>query len=93
MTTNPIGELMTTTDQPMYGIWIEGDRAAAELWPRTAEGAITAITRACRYSRRGAPVEVRRPDGTVLAQYKAGRRADLPDGGIAHMADARASLQ
>ncbi len=80
-----------TTEQPMYGIWVDGDAAAIELWPRTAEGAINATTRAARYSRRGSPAEVRRPDGTMLARYKDGRRADLPPGGIVHMADARAA--
>jgi hypothetical protein len=83
----------TAYDLEAYEIVVDGDSAPTEVWPRTAEGAITAITRAARYSRRGAPVEVRRPDGSMLARYKGGRRADLPDGGIAHMADARASLQ
>jgi hypothetical protein len=82
---------VTTADQPMYEIVIDGEAAPVEMWPRTADGVITAINRAVHYSKRGAPVEVRRPDGRMLARYKAGRRADLPDGGIAHMADMRAN--
>ena len=62
-----------------------------EAWPRTAEGAITAVNRAAQLSRHDGPVELLRPDGRMMARYERGRRADLPAGGIVHLAEARAA--
>ena len=62
-----------------------------EAWPRTAEGAINAVNRAARLSRHDGPVELLRPDGRMMARYEFGRRADLPAGGIVHLAEARAA--
>jgi hypothetical protein len=62
-----------------------------EAWPRTAEGAIMASTRAARLSRGGEPHEVHRPDGRMLGRWVGGRRADLPPGGLIHMHDAKAA--
>jgi hypothetical protein len=79
MTTEQENRMMTTTDpnpDEAYEIVVDGDRAPIEVWPRTAEGAITAITRACRYSRRGSPVEVRRADGRRDRPH--GRRSGEP---------------
>ena len=72
-----------------YGVYIDGQHAAVELWPRTAEGAITATTRAARLSRGGA-AEVRRDDGRMIARFVNGRR-DMPPGGIVHMVEAKAA--
>jgi len=63
-----------------------------EAWPRTAEGAITAVNRAAQLSRHDGPVELLRPDGRMMARYERGRRADLPAGGIVHLAEARAAI-
>jgi hypothetical protein len=92
---------VTTTSNPeqVYAVVVEtmvstGDGVAprlewVEAWPRTAEGAINATTRACRMSRRRDPHEVHLPGGQLLARYEDGRRADLPPGGIIKVADAR----
>jgi hypothetical protein len=45
-----------------------------ECWPRTAEGAITAINRAAHMSLRGEPVTVYRPGGGLLARFVGGCR-------------------
>lgn len=45
-----------------------------ECWPRTAEGAITAINRAAYMSLRGEPVTVFRPDHRPLARFVGGCR-------------------
>jgi hypothetical protein len=69
----------------------DGQLDMVEGWPRTMEGAIVAATRAARLSAGGVPHEVRRPDGRMLGRWVRGRRADLPPGGIIHLADARAA--
>jgi hypothetical protein len=74
-----------------YAIMRDGSSAPVERWPRTVEGAITATNRAARLSRTGAPTELRRPDGRLLGRWVGGRRADLPPGGIVHLAEARAA--
>jgi hypothetical protein len=45
-----------------------------ECWPRTAEGAITAINRAAYMSLRGEPITVWRPNQTPLARFVGGCR-------------------
>jgi hypothetical protein len=45
-----------------------------ECWPRTAEGAITAINRAAYMSLRGEPVTVYRPNRAPLARFVGGCR-------------------
>jgi hypothetical protein len=89
--TSQEGTTMTPSTPDEYGVYLDSERFAVETWPRTAEGAITAVVRACRLSLKGTPVEVRRPDGRMLARYKDGRRADLLPGGIAHLVDAKAA--
>jgi hypothetical protein len=85
----------TSTPEQVYAVVVEISDGEAprmewvEAWPRTAEGAINATTRACRMSRRRDPHEVHLPGGQLLARYVDGRRADLPPGGIIKLADAR----
>jgi hypothetical protein len=77
--------------EPAYAVLRDDAAAPVDLWPRTVEGVINATDRAARLSVTGGPHEVRRPDGRLLARYVGGRRADLPPGGIVHMAEARAA--
>lgn len=57
---------------------LPGGSVLVEKWPRTAEGAISAVNRAARLSEStGHPHEVRRPNGSLLCRYVAGKRTDL----------------
>jgi hypothetical protein len=72
-----------------YAVYRDGHTDAAETWPKTLNGIVTATNRAAFLSLKGGPHEIRLPDGKMIARYVGGRRADLPPGGIIAMADAR----
>jgi hypothetical protein len=61
--------------EQLYSLVQDGNGGAPlECWPRTAEGAITAINRAAYMSLRGEPITVWRPDRTPLARFVGGCR-------------------
>jgi hypothetical protein len=61
--------------EQLYSLVQDGNGGTPlECWPRTAEGAITAIDRAAHMTLRGAPITVYRPDRTPLARFVGGCR-------------------
>lgn len=74
---------MSEHEHEQYALLQDG--AAVDYQPRTAAGALTANNRGAWYSRHGGPCEILRPDGSLLARWVRGVRADL-DGRVARVA-------
>lgn len=74
-TTAPAARYLPDEAEQLYALVQDGNGGQPmECWPRTAEGAITAINRAAYMSLRGEPVTVYRPDHRPLARFVGGCR-------------------
>jgi hypothetical protein len=72
---SPEARHLPAEDEQLYALVQDGNGGQpVECWPRTAEGAITAINRAAHLSLRGEPVTVWRPNRTPLARFVGGAR-------------------